>query len=177
MSTFICLQRTKPARAASLLECFIEDYFEEELNVGCLVNNLSYFHSILLSKSVRCFCVTEIWLSSSICDAEIITNNYHIYWCNRASKGGGVLIAVTKLLKSRQLLTYAALESVMVENWVWHNFNLHLCSQLLACIRSLPDDQDLSMVGDFNLPHHKLGNCIRCEYSYTGFLWLSSIKT
>ena len=72
-----------------------------------------------------------------------------------------MLSAISKLLKSRQLSIYAALEAVMVEIesrilltciYVQTNCTEEYFDQLLTCIRSLPDGQDLLVVGDFNLP-------------------------
>ena len=72
-----------------------------------------------------------------------------------------MLITISKLLKSRQLPINAVLETVMVEIesrtiltciYVQPNCTEEYFAQLLFCIRSLPDDQDLLVVGDFNLP-------------------------
>ena len=72
-----------------------------------------------------------------------------------------MLIAISKLLKSRQLPTNKALEAVMVEIesrtiltciYVQPNCTEDYFDRLLACIHSLPDGQDLLVVGDFNLP-------------------------
>ena len=59
--------------------------------------------------------ITETWLSSNIYDSEIVANDYHIYCCDQAGKGGGVLIAILKHLQSRHLPTHPLLEAVMVQ--------------------------------------------------------------
>ena len=69
------------------------------------MNKLSYFQSLVYCGSVDCFCVTETWLSANILDGEILPNQYVIYRQDRASKGGGVMIAVRNEICSRQVHT------------------------------------------------------------------------
>ena len=72
-----------------------------------------------------------------------------------------MLIAIPKLLKSRQLPINTALEAVMVEvesrviltcTYIQPSCTDEYFDQLLTCIHSLPDGQDLLVVGNFNLP-------------------------
>ena len=127
------------------------------------MNKLSYFQSLVYCGSVDCFCVTETWLSANILDGEILPNQYVIYRQDRASKGGGVMIAVRNEICSRQVHTDCNLELVVVE--------LEVKPKIIICcvyvpptstegsfnalqnfILSLPDGIDLFLLGDFNSP-------------------------
>ena len=130
-------------------------------NARSLVNKLSYFHTILFSRKVHCFCVTETWLGETIHDAELGTSNYQIFRCDRKNKGGGVLIAVNKSIRSIQLTIEYNIEAVMVELeshiivlciYAQPNCSSEYFHDLLACLHSLPEDKNILVTGDFNLP-------------------------
>lgn len=130
-------------------------------NARSLVNKLSYFHSILFSRKVHCFCVTETWLGENIYDAELGTSNYQIFRCDRKNKGGGVLIAVHKSIRSIQLTIEYNIEAVMVELesylavlciYAQPNCSTEYFHDLLACLHSLPEDKNILVTGDFNIP-------------------------
>ncbi len=127
------------------------------------MNKLTYFQSLVYSKSVDCFCVTESWLSSNIGDSEILPSNYKLYRCDREERGGGVLIAVSDQIPSRQLTLNANSEMVLIE--------LALTPKLVICcsytspscsdcifdaaisnLEALPVDCDVLVAGDFNAP-------------------------
>ena len=105
--------------------------------------------------------MTETWLSETIYDAEVGTSNYQIFRCDRKNKGGGVLIAVDKSIRSIQLTVGYNIEAVMVE---LESYLVVLCiyaqpnccteyfQDLLACLHSLPEDKNILVTGDFNLP-------------------------
>ena len=127
------------------------------------MNKLSIFQSLVYSKSVDCFFITESWLTDSICDAEILPTGYHIYRCDRGGRGGGVLAAVSHDIPSRQLYSGGDSESLVIE--------LDLKPKLVLCciylspscsdavfdasmahLYELPRESDLLIVGDFNSP-------------------------
>lgn len=62
-----------------------------------------------------CFCVTETWLNDSICNNKLLSANFAIYCKDRGSRGGGVLIAVSNLIPSHQILISSSSEIIMVE--------------------------------------------------------------
>ena len=87
-----------------------------------------------------------------------MANDYHIYRCDQASKGGGVLIAILKLLQSRHLPTHSSLEAVMIQIesrtvvlcvYIPPNCSDDYFSQLIECIQSLPEDKDLPLISIF----------------------------
>ena len=47
-----------------------------------------------LSRNIDCFCVTETWLTDK---ASLGLRDYTIFRLHRQGKGGGVLIAVSKV--------------------------------------------------------------------------------
>ncbi len=79
------------------------------------MNKLSFFQSLVYSRSIDCFLITESWLSINVGDGEILPSNYKLYRYDRESRGGGVLIAVSNQIASRQLATNTCSEMVLVE--------------------------------------------------------------
>ena len=63
-------------------------------NPCSLTNQLNSFQSYILSRDFDLRAITETWLSNSILNGEILPSNYTIYRRDRASRGGGVLLAV-----------------------------------------------------------------------------------
>ena len=108
--------------------------------------------------------ITETWLSSSIDNSEIIPTGYQLYRCDRTTRGGGVLVAISNSITSRKLLLNPRhAEIVAVE--------LDLRPKLILCcvyvapassevvfidtltaLRSLPVNCDIVVAGDFNAP-------------------------
>ena len=64
---------------------------------------------------MSCFCVTKTWLSSNVSDSEILTSNYSIYRCGRGSRGGGVLLAVSYNIPSRQIAFTHNIEALLID--------------------------------------------------------------
>ena len=69
-------------------------------NSRSLVSKLSLFQSFVYSHLPSICVITETWLTANIYDNEIIPTGYSIFRCDRASRGGGVLIAVDSNLTS-----------------------------------------------------------------------------
>ena len=114
-------------------------------NARSLVIKLPYFHSMLFSRKVHCFCVTETWLGETIYDAELRTSNYQIFRCDLNNKCGGVLIVVHKSIRSIQLTVEYNIEAVMVELesylivlciYIQPNCSTEYFHDLLACLHS-----------------------------------------
>ena len=75
------------------------------------MNKLNYFQSVVYGTLVDCFCVTESWLYANIFDSKILPTNYTIYRRDRINKGGGgVMIAVSNKIPSRQIPMDSELE-------------------------------------------------------------------
>ena len=127
------------------------------------MNKITALQSIIYSNSFSCFCVTETWLHNSICDNEILSD-FMLYRCDRSSRGGGVMIAVSDHIHSRQISTSSRAEIVIVELAL--SPKLIICcvyippaspdqylSDILSTLNTLPTDCDLIITGDFNTPH------------------------
>lgn len=76
------------------------------------MNKVSFFQSIIYSNPFSCFCVTETWLNDCVCNNEILSV-FVLYRCDRGSRGGGVMIAVSNLIPSRQISVSSSVEIVM----------------------------------------------------------------
>jgi hypothetical protein len=116
---------------------------------------------------------TETWLNDSVADTEILNDAYHIYRHDRQPPrcGGGVLLAVSTLLRSR-LLDAAPIpncESVWVEILLDNNKRLIVgvvyipsnsnpaCIEQLSIttsniIDTLKENDYVTLFGDFNQP-------------------------
>ena len=127
------------------------------------MNKLSLFQSLVYSKSVGCFFITESWLTKSVGDGEILPSGYRIYRCDRSGRGGGVLVAISCDIPSRQLYTCDNCELLVIE--------LDLKPKIAICciylppscpdavfnasmvhLYALPRECDIIVVGDFNTP-------------------------
>ena len=113
-------------------------------------------------------------MSSNILDREIITDGYVLYRCDRVTKGGGVLIAVSKKLHSKRLPTNPDLEMVAIEisqniivlcTYVSPSCSDYYFESVLQSILLLPENARLLVLGDFNAPDISWdslsGNCSR----------------
>lgn len=84
-------------------------------NCRSIVNKLKEFQAFIQSSHFLIFAITESWCSPSIFDNEIIPPDYIIFRNDRDSRGGGVFIAVHKLIPSRLISSPSALETVTIE--------------------------------------------------------------
>lgn len=69
-------------------------------------------------------------------DGEVLPSAYNLYRCDRRSRGGGVLIAVSDVLPSRQLALSESCEMVAVE----------------LVFKCFPSEYKMVITGDFNCP-------------------------
>lgn len=72
-------------------------------NVRSIVNKSSRFQSLVCSSGLKIIGITETWLSNAIYAIyanKIIPTGYNIYWSDRPSKGGGVLLAIDHSIHS-----------------------------------------------------------------------------
>ena len=127
------------------------------------MNKLTFLQSLVYSRSLACLCLTETWLSDLVCNGEILPTGYNIYRCDRGSRGGGVLIAVSEEIPSKQLVVNESCEVVVVELsvspcvivccvYVPPNSTTDYHSKVINVIRNLPGECELVIAGDFNCP-------------------------
>ena len=88
-----------------------------------------------MSPSPDVLVLTETWLHSGISDAEIGLQNYCIYRSDRYSqfnalKGGGILIAIKKNLKSQFLFAHNSIEEMFIK------VSMHYYSIVFGCFYS-----------------------------------------
>ena len=128
-----------------------------------MANQLVSFQSYVYSSDFSLIAITETWLNNGILDGEVLPTNYTIYRDDRASRGGGVLLAVKHDLPSVQLSLSSVIESVIVE--LTSNRSFIVCvvyapphagnsyyQHLSALLSSLPPGKDVLILGDFNFP-------------------------
>ena len=116
---------------------------------------------MVYSKSYGVFCVTETWLSSYVLNNEILPYGYTIYWCDRDSRGGGVLIVVADGISSRlvpnvfniEMVTVALFESPILVSCLYiapNSCDLYRAN-VLHCIGSVVADGSSALtMGEFN---------------------------
>lgn len=130
----------------------------------------------VLTSGCDIILICESWLPESVSDSELGLHDFSIYRCDRDydnrkdSKGGGVLIAVRKSIKSSLICSdnKNKFESLFVKIWLCNKpillnisyiqpqSNLETYENLLTFIEStLHKDRKRSRIlitGDFNLP-------------------------
>ena len=132
-------------------------------NSRSLVNKLTSFQSFVYSSSFHIFALTETWLSSFFLNGELLPTGFSIYWHDRQSRGGGVMVAVCNSLSSR-VLSSPHLEILAVEvsvrfpilicviyippscNFTYYSEVFHYLDLIL------PQHPHSIVIGDFNLP-------------------------
>ena len=119
--------------------------------------------SCIYSKSLDLICITETWLHDSILNTEIFSHNYTIYWRDRGSRGGGIVIAISDNLTSKIVLFHRSLESIAVEIDISPK-TLIVCMyvppscpeayqlEAIYYLNSLPTDHEIIVLRDFNAP-------------------------
>ena len=60
------------------------------------------------------YCFTETWLSSFVCDNEIVPSGYTIFSKDRGTRGGGVLVAIKDSIPFKQMPSPSCLEVITV---------------------------------------------------------------
>ena len=83
-------------------------------NCRNLVNNLSQFQSFVYASDFQIIGLSKTWLSNNITDLEILPHGYSLYRKDRGSRGGGIMLAVSNKLPSRQVPSPHNLEIVTV---------------------------------------------------------------
>ena len=129
-----------------------------------LVNKLSSFQSYVYSSNFSIICLTETWLSDHVYNNEILPSDFVLYRKDRASRGGGVLVAVKKSLSSSVFSSPLELEVVTVKLgskqecilccvYVPPNSSETYLSSLLTYLTDLQFSfKRCIFVGDFNFP-------------------------
>ena len=69
------------------------------------MNKLSYFQSFVYASNFQIISLSETWLSEAITDLEILPQGYSLYRKDRGSRGGGVMLAISNTLPSKQVLS------------------------------------------------------------------------
>ena len=107
--------------------------------------------------------VTETWLSNAVCSSEILPEGFTVYRKDRASRGGGVLLAVSCSISSVEIPSPLNLEVVTVKVndessfvfcvvYVPPNSDTHYYSHLLDYLTNLTLAYNVFLLGDFNTP-------------------------
>ena len=80
-------------------------------------NNIARFQDLVYSEDNDIICVTETWLNSDISNSEILNEGYEIFWNDKESRGGGVLVAIKEesFKNLREIKAECNLEIVIVD--------------------------------------------------------------
>ena len=62
------------------------------------VCNLNCFQDLVYSEQIDIVCVNETWIHGNIDNSEILNSDYTIFRKDRETRGGGVLLAIIKLI-------------------------------------------------------------------------------
>ena len=103
-------------------------------NVRSLQSKLSFFQSLIYSKSFGIFCLTETWLADYIFDKEVIPCGFTVYRRDRGSRGGGVMIVVANSIASTLVPNVFDIEMVTI--------NLTYLQLVITCIYVPPNSSD-----------------------------------
>ena len=134
-------------------------------NCRSLAKNLPLFQSFVYASDFQIIGLSETWLHEAIADLEILPQGYTMFRKDRGSRGGGVMLAISDNLPSKQIPSPRNLEVVNVSA----SFN---DSDVIFCMVYAPPNatadyhKDLSdylattttlsnpvfILGDFNLP-------------------------
>ena len=139
------------------------------ININCqsIVKNNEAFEHLLVSTNADVVFGTESWLRSDIKDHEVFPAGYTIHRKDRASRGGGMFIAVKEEYKTSHLAdldTYC--EIVWVKLEVTSCKSVYMASyyrphasdqsslpQLAASLEKVPkNNSHIWIAGDINLP-------------------------
>lgn len=121
------------------------------------------FQSFVYSSSFHIVAIVETWLSSFIFDNEILPTGYTLYRKDRASRGGGVLLAIHNSIPSLQLKSPLDLEIITVQLrargnlviclvYMRPNSDFSYCSKLFDYLSSISDTHQTLILGDLNSP-------------------------
>jgi len=105
-------------------------------------------------------CQKHGYIYNAVLDSEILPHGYTIYRADRGSRGGGVMIAVSNKLPSKQLPSPPNLEVVTVSIslmpaivccmvYVPPNATMEYHNELITYLESLPTQ--VVILGDFNM--------------------------
>ena len=134
-------------------------------NCRSLVKNLSQFQSFVYATDFQIIGLSETWLFDNITDLEILPQAYSLYWKDRGSRGGGVMLAVSNILPSRQVPSPHNLEVVTVSIFL-SNTDITCCmiyippnasaeyhSNLVNYLNTISaQSAPVLLLGDFNSP-------------------------
>ena len=117
----------------------------------------------MLSKKFDIIAVSETWLHKNIYDNEILLAGYTLFRSDRGTKGGGVMLAINDELTYKQLTVPDTIEALEViincsKNLIFGivyippNSSNAYHSSVFNFIHSLPQTNNIIIVGDFNYP-------------------------
>jgi Reverse transcriptase (RNA-dependent DNA polymerase) len=111
-------------------------------NVRGLMSKLSQFRCNVQVHDVDIIAVTETWLDSSVFDSELFDCNYIVFRRDRATRGGGIMIAI------RNNLVYDCkrlniMETINEDLWVEFMYKR---SFFIICVVYFPPNSDSSSI-------------------------------
>lgn len=139
--------------------------FVIHLNIRSLPHKIDLLRAWLSYNKPAVITISETWLQSNICDAEISLDGYTLYRADRGSRGGGVATYVSSNLSSEVVTPNESplhFECLFVRLRFHHkhliigniyrppNSPSESINNILATINSLNCSDELIILGDFN---------------------------
>ena len=136
-------------------------------NANDLKNKIHELELTAKLNDCKVLCVTETMFSDDIIDAEVSIANFKLFRVDRKTKGGGSCLYVHDSIQCHEIiinvpdcacmkLMFDTLNIVLFVVYrapsLSFNENKSMLDSLSVSINSLSDDNEIVMVGDFNLP-------------------------
>ena len=133
--------------------------------VGAWLKSCHSFKALFMLSDFQIIGLSQTWLSNNITDLEILPQAYSLYRKDRESHGRGVMLAVSSILPSRQVLSAHNLEVVAVSIFL-SNTDITCCmiyvppnasaeyhSDLINYLNTISTQSaPVLLLGDFNSP-------------------------
>ena len=116
------------------------------------------------SKFNDFFCVTETWLSDYIYDCEILPSDFVLYRKDRPSRGGGVLVAVSKSIYSSHNVIPSPSDLEIVSVMLGQDLEFILCSVYVP-----PNSSEAYLSSLLSYLTHLVTSYKRCIFVYRRF--------
>ena len=136
-------------------------------NANDLKNKIHELELTAKHNDCKVLCVTETMFSDDIIDAEVSIANFKLFRVDRKTKGGGSCLYVHDSIQCHEIiinvpdcacmkLMFDTLNIVLFVVYrapsLSFNENKSMLDSLSVSINSLSDDNEIVMMGDFNLP-------------------------
>lgn len=142
------------------------------------MNKLDFVQSLIISKGFDIMCITETWLTAATYTNELLPPGFLVYRRDRGSRGGGVLVGVSDTVKSCLFACNDFVELIVVKVFASPIFllcclyippgcSVEYLQNVICALSLLPNDEDVIITGDFNVPDMNWSALIGESYQST----------